>query len=310
VETNPELAAVLAQVSVDHGLRHAFVAGRELNADSGRQLRQRLASALYETFHAGHVFGEAPSQPTRDPECEESLRSATPHSTTPAAAVESGTAGVVLVDGVRVRLPEGPGPEGMVRIPAHRPGLSPGYFLVDGSRGRGSGRPTLRIYAHVGGREEAIRTWGEVVRVLEEAAVPYRMKVSSSPELFPRRDGLVVYLGPSAWHAVPLVVSAVPAPETAERQSLTSSFARTVAPGVALAWEPEDDRPGYRGMSFGQHRTTVIADFLMAYACEQNTERSVHEYVEEQMPTANIAPDACYRNINSPRLTVLDQVAH
>ncbi|MFW6723038.1 hypothetical protein ACHZ98_23305 [Streptomyces sp. MAR4 CNY-716] len=45
--TIPQLSSVLAQVRVAPDLRHASVAGRELHADSGRDLRRRLVNALY-----------------------------------------------------------------------------------------------------------------------------------------------------------------------------------------------------------------------------------------------------------------------
>ncbi len=306
----PQWAPVLAAVRVDAGLRRAYVAGRELRAENGRELRVRLVSALYETFHAGHRSAEAPSGPARDRAFEAELKAAVPHSTTPAAAVESGTRGVVVAEGVRVRPAAAPRAGEPVRLPAHRPGLSPGYFLADGSRGRGGRGPALRVYVHTGDPDEALRTWGKVVRALEEAAVPYRAKVLSSRRLFPRRDGLVVYLGPAAWHAAPAVVAAAAPPSRpSARHPRTSAFARTVAPGVALAWEPEDARPGHRGMSFGQHRSAAVADAAIAHAREKSAARTVHEHVREQMRAANIAPDACYRNLNSPNPAALEKFA-
>ncbi|MFW6723037.1 T3SS effector HopA1 family protein [Streptomyces sp. MAR4 CNY-716] len=94
-----------------------------------------------------------------------------------------------------------------------------------------------------------------------------------------------------------------------QRPPRTSAFARAVAPGVALAWEPEDDRPGYRGMSFGQHRAAVVAGAVLAHARERNPERTVHEHVTEQVRAAGIDPDAHDRNLNSPRPAALEQFA-
>ncbi|MFW6695687.1 T3SS effector HopA1 family protein [Streptomyces sp. MAR4 CNX-425] len=310
MESTPHLSPVLARVSVAAGLRHATVAGRDLHADNARELHRRLVNALYETFHSGHRPGETPAPLVRDRAFEAELKAATPHTTTLAAAPRAGT-GVVLVDGVRVRLPDAPASPGEpVRLPAHRPALSPGYFLVDGSRGRGAARrPVLRVYVHVGDPAEAVRTWRAVTRALEDSAVPYRAKVLSARPLYPRRDGLVVYLGPAAWRAAPLIVAAAPPARTNGPHPRTSAFARAVAPGVALAWEPEDDRPGYRGMSFGQHRATVIADAVLAHAQERNPERTLHEHVSEQVRAAGIAPDAYYRNLHSPFPAALENLA-
>src|SRR5262249_37668667 len=102
--------------------------------------------------------------------------------------------------------------DGTVRLPAARPGLSPGFFLVDGSRGTTEPGPVLRVYLHLDGPDDAVRLWDTTLRHLEGAAVRYRAKVTSSRRLFPRRDGLVVYLGREARDILPGLVAAVRQP--------------------------------------------------------------------------------------------------
>ena len=41
------------------------------------------------------------------------------------------------------------------------------------------------------------------------------------------------------------------------------AFVRRLAPGVGTAWEPSDTHPGRQGLSFGQHRATVLAAALV-----------------------------------------------
>ncbi|GAA3379893.1 T3SS effector HopA1 family protein [Streptomyces racemochromogenes] len=300
----PHLAELLSDVRVHPGIRGARVGDRDITADTAGRLRQKLITALYETFHVGHAFAEERPRTYRDPLFEELLGAATPHDTTMAAARLDGD-GLVLVDGVRVRVPEPDVAGPRVRMPARRPGLSPGFFLVDGSRGHSSRRPLLRVYVHLRTPEEAVRTWGEVLRALERDGVPYRAKVTSSRRLFPRRDGLVVYLGEDAWHGASVVADAVPRPDAPRLTAPTSSFAQELAPGIAIAWEPEDTRPGMRGMSFGQHRAAAVADALLAHAAGSG--RTLDDCLREQLTAANIDHEALYRNANSPRLP---EVAH
>ncbi|MEU6893022.1 T3SS effector HopA1 family protein [Streptomyces sp. NPDC046557] len=295
----PDLATLLSAVRVHADTRSAHVGERHITADTAGQLRQKLITALYETFHVGHAFTEDRPRTYRDPWLEQQLSEATPHDTTMATARLDGD-GLVLVDGVRVRVPEPDVVATRVRMPARRPGLSPGFFLVDGSRGHSARRPLLRVYVHVRTPEEAVRTWGDVLRALERDGVPYRAKVTSSRRLFPRRDGLVVYLGENAWHAASVVADAVTRPATHHLTAPTSSFTRELAPGISIAWEPEDTRPGMRGMSFGQHRAAALADALLEHA--DGNGRALHACLREQLAAANIDQETLYRNVDSPRL--------
>jgi len=70
-------------------------------------------------------------------------------------------------------------------------------------------------------------------------------------------DALVVYLDADGWRALPeLAEAAADGPGVGGD---VSAFCRRLRPGVAVAWEPEDDRPAMRGLSFGQHRAGVLA---------------------------------------------------
>ncbi|CAM5378696.1 putative protein OS=Streptomyces griseomycini OX=66895 GN=FHS37_004469 PE=4 SV=1 [Streptomyces griseomycini] len=152
VVLDPALTAVLASVSLSPDGTSVRLGDREVTADRPRRLRQRLGTALYEVFHAGHAFGDKPGILHRDPVLEGPLAQAVPHATTPVAARlldgpvgrHPGPGRVAVVGGVRVRLPDAAPPElvgtpsgagdTVLRIPTARPRLSPGFFLVDGSR--------------------------------------------------------------------------------------------------------------------------------------------------------------------------------
>lgn len=313
---DPALAAVLDSVSLSPGGTSVRLGDREVTADHPRRLRQRLGTALYEVFHAGHAFGDKPGILHRDPVLEGPLAQAVPHATAPVAArLLDGPVGqdpapgrVAVIGGIRVRLPEAGRPElvgatsgagdTILRIPTARPRLSPGFFLVDGSRGSCGPGPLLRLYIHLTAPDAAVRVWSTVLGCLEALGVPYRSKITSSRKLLPRRDGLVIYLGAAAWHAVPAVVEAVPTADVGEE---TSAFAHTLAPGLAMAWEPDDTRPGRTGGSFGQHRSLAIAEGIVDSAADGDLSR-VHAHVHTRLTESGINPSTLHRNANSPGL--------
>ncbi|MFF4369278.1 T3SS effector HopA1 family protein [Streptomyces sp. NPDC001594] len=127
----------------------------------------------------------------------------------------------------------------------------------------------------------------------------YRAKILSSPGRCPRTDAMVVHLGADAWQlaaALPKALAGLPGTGTT-----TSILARRLSPGLAMAWEPDDIRPGYAHLSFGEHRAAALADGLIrhASACEP---LSCDEAVGGAFTEAGIDPLSPDRNTGSPTL--------
>ncbi|MCK2213712.1 T3SS effector HopA1 family protein [Actinomadura sp. ATCC 31491] len=301
------MKSTLDRVRIGAGLTSAYVDDREIVADGPKALRGALADALYDTFHTGHPRpGEAEHRSVRDPEFERLLRERVPHRDTAAVApVEPGMPGVLRLNGVRVRVPESrlgdevatpAGPARHVRLPAVRPSVSPGFLLAGGSAGEGLGEGgCLRVYLGAESAEAAPGLWGAVLERLELLRLPYRAKVLSARDLHPRRDSVVVYLGPSAWQAVPEIAAAARAAGGLREDR--SAYVAPLGPGAGWAWEPDDRRPGMRGLSFGEHRSHAVAAGLLACA-EHGGDRA--EAVREALLAAGIDPDAPHRNLTSP----------
>ncbi|MFJ4002687.1 T3SS effector HopA1 family protein [Streptomyces sp. NPDC090023] len=300
----------------------ARIGDNEVTADTPLQLRDRLAVLIYEHLHAGRPErDETLPRSLRDPEFERLLHAATPHPSTLYRARLWGTDGglpVVQIDGVRVRLPEtgphGPtDPDGTLRaaasraadgeewadivVPSVRPALSPGFFLADGSLGRPTDGAILRLYTHITHPKYAPAAWAAVLGALERAAVPYRVKISSSPLLYPRRDALVVYLGTEELHALDTVRLAVQ--DVAGLGPDTSPFTHELAPGFAAAWEPDDDRPGRRNVSFGEHRAAAVAEGLVAHRLTP-TQPSAAAAVAAALRDAGVDPAHPARSLKQP----------
>ncbi|MCZ1001037.1 T3SS effector HopA1 family protein [Streptomyces mirabilis] len=213
----PALAAVMATVSVTPDGRHATIGDEKLDADTPQKLAQQLSGMLYQLVHAGRDKPETSRPRTlRDADFDRTLAEAMPHTSTLArATVSNGPPTAACWPPRRpARRTARPRPhhgaagvtpaQVAIRMPAARPALSTGFFLTDGSAGTGTGGPhTLRMCVHVATADAAPTVWHGVLSYLEERSVPYRAKITSSPQMFPRRDALVVYLGPQGRQAAP-----------------------------------------------------------------------------------------------------------
>ncbi|MBA0053550.1 hypothetical protein E0L36_22520 [Streptomyces sp. AJS327] len=310
----PELMSALADVTVEADGLQATVGSEELTAKTANELSRKLGSALYQQLHAN--MGEQDKhrqRDLRDDALESRFSDAMPHRTTVlhgelvSSDAESETL-VARLDGVRVVVPrdrveEETADRVAFRIPAPRPALSPGFFLTDGSRGRTTGaEQTLRLYFHLTGPEHAPAVWGTVLSRMEDLGIRYRTKISSSPKFYPRRDGMVVYLGPDAWHtAGEIAAAATGLPGVGET---TSPFVHRIANGVGASWEPEDNRAGKRGLSFGEHRSQVVAEAMVTHALRQDTS-SLESAIAEALFDADTDPLAPARNLSSPALPAI-----
>jgi HopA1 effector protein family len=286
---NAALVAALADVWVAPDGRQARVEGSELRAPSPRRMTERLGRELYQRFHSGNA---GRGDDDRSSVLEAALDEATPHRTSPVVTTPAGD-GVVLIDGLRVRVPL-TGPE--ILLPAARPALSPGHYLVDSPSGRIRGTPILRIYLNLCDPDAAPARWHDVLTTLNDAGVTYRAKIVSTPGGYPRRDAMVVYLGPGHWPAAALIGDAATGRPGVGREH--SLFAHPLAPGVAAAWDPDDRRPGHRNLSFGEHRTRVTAEALM---CDADRATALAEC----FTAASIDPARPARNRDSPALPEL-----
>lgn len=321
-----ELHAVLDTVLLEDEGRLVTIGEDEpLESTSRAAIRGPVAARLYELLHTGPRIDSEKGVPRswRDARLEQLLAEATPHPTTvrPAELAllphRSGSLLIALVDGVRFaidhdalveELPpavrDGQVTEwsGPVRLPAARPGLSPGFFLVDGSTGRAAAEPVLRVYLHVRGEAHAPGVWSSVVSFLEDRRASYRAKIGSHASLYPRRDAMVVYLGRSSW---PLVDElAAHAGTLSGLGEETSLLAHRLAPGVGLAFEPDDRRTGWTRFSFGEHRCHAIADGMLARAAAQGSVRGSQAAAEvaEALRAAGTDPAEPWRNTGSPGL--------
>lgn len=308
-----DLAAELSTVTHVQASLTATVAGEELTADSARDLRQILSGHLYNHWHTRLGADEdTGTRFYRDLDFESTLAAHTPVQTARRDAVllrdavtsttAEPTEVIVVLDGVRVAVPTTSvlgrqGHEVAIAVPAARPSLSPGFWLVDGSHGRfRPGQAPLRVYVSIPVMASAPRIWESALTALEAGGHRYRAKVGSAARLYPRTDACVVYLdgdsldgpGPGPVEALLEALPGDPGLGVA-----TSAFTRTLIDGVAVAAEPVDPRPGMAGMSFGQHRCYAVATGIIDTSGGPDMAIRVHD----ALVTASIDPLDPARNL-------------
>ncbi|WCN02196.1 T3SS effector HopA1 family protein [Streptomyces sp. M92] len=313
----PRLLDALLGIRVSADLRTASAGGHTTRPVRPGELRPVLAALLYDVVHSGRPHGERTPLSLREAALERELRAAVPHRTVdrPATALaprrdpaELGLGPGVLVglNGVRVMVPSetlrDPGPT--VALAAARPALSPGFLYVCGSREPENDEELLRVYVHLTDPHRAAGVWAAVLRRLEDDGASYHAKVLSAPSSYPRRDALVVYLGRRSWGACHAVADAVcDLPGVAPG---TSAFTHRLGPGTAIAWEPDDTRPGTAAMSFGQHRANALAEAAVRAAhagldpVAPGARTALAAVLAEVCRTAGIDPSAPFRNLRSP----------
>ncbi|MEV8361316.1 T3SS effector HopA1 family protein [Streptomyces niveus] len=296
--------------------RTAWVGDDEITAESPPAMRFTLARTLYEVLHTGRGIRDRKALKTlRAPEYEARIAEATPHPTTLAPAVLTGrrtAAGrrVVEIDGLRLGVPDSVSlretgrtvgdparPVVLMTLPAARPLISPGFFLVDSGKGRTGGGDLLRMYLRVADAEQGPALWNAVLSALESRSAVYRAKIISNPASLPRNDGMVVYLSAESWGVVDALTESAVATGLPD-DGPSPAFAHVVAPGVTAAWEPKDDRTGMRGLSFGEHRAHVVARAFVA-AAEQGRERPSVAELSAACAEANVDPADPARNLDS-----------
>jgi HopA1 effector protein family len=154
--------------------------------------------------------------------------------------------------------PPAPGRTVGIRFPKELRSMSPGYYVACGDRlPDEDGRyPLVRLYWNLraAGAVPFVRS---ATSCLNEAGVPFRLKVVNDPRGFTRCDAAVVYLvAPDLARAGDLL-QAVHRQMSPHLNATTPALTKRLAPGLGYAEDPGGDE------SFGQHRCRQLADGII-----------------------------------------------
>lgn len=144
-----------------------------------------------------------------------------------------------------------------VRVPKELLGMSPGFYMALGNNPlpTPSGEVLVRVYWNLsaGGAIPFVRI---ASRLLNSAALPFRLKVLNDRALFGRCDAGVIYLQKRDYPRVVAVLDTLQRNIAEYLRTEIPALTKEIAPGVAIA-----ESPG--GESFGQHRCRLLAHAIV-----------------------------------------------
>ncbi|MGQ4515049.1 T3SS effector HopA1 family protein [Streptomyces sp. DW26H14] len=306
-----ELVHEVSVTSSDDGQVSVDWRGEHLTG-SPRKAATELGALLYKTAHARlDRHDDLAPRTFSDPEFDRLFHDAAGERTTLREVTverEEGEHTVVVLDGVRVAVPrESVSREGdttCVRMSWARPALSPGFFFLTSCATPMPRRTggTLRLYAHVADPGLAPALLARTAGFLEQRGLPWQAKASSNRHLYPRTDAVVVYLPRVSWNAARDLAQSLES--GGDLAKGTSAFTQPLTGSVGAAFEPVDKRPGREGLSFGQHRTGVLAEALVTHATATDGQTLVGRVVA-MFNDASIDPLNPARNLSSPITAVI-----
>jgi hypothetical protein len=154
------------------------------------------------------------------------------------------------------REPIEPGRRVSIALPADLLGVAPGHYVATGSAGdAGDVDPrAVRVYFHPSA-DAATELVARLSQRLNRDALPFRLKVLDDPLGFVRCDAAVLLVPRRMFDGIAPALRWVVRDLEAHLQPATPALTKALAPGVALAEDPD-----WKGESFGAHRCRIIAE--------------------------------------------------
>jgi type III HopA1-like effector protein len=186
-----------------------------------------------------------------------------------AERVERGTV-LIVANGLRARAPVSEcrgadrgcraGELLSVRRPKESPASFPGFYTALGDIQPRGGREgiELRVYFNVCA-EGAVPLVATCTRLLNEARIPFDLKVADHAAGFARCDAAVLYLDGGGFERVRELLRTIISTCAPHLHGDPPAFAKPLAPGVAVG----EHRPGL-GASFGTSRCRLVAEGIVA----------------------------------------------
>ena len=153
-----------------------------------------------------------------------------------------------------------------LRLPKDFLGISPGFYMALGNTAfpQNELQNLVRIYWNIS-TAGAIQLMKSITSILNQAGLPFKLKVLNNPRNYSRCDAAVLYVGKSSYEAISRILQG---PYMEIAPSLGSNipiFTKLLSKGVGLAEDPGE------GVSFGLHRCGILAEGMVR-AYEQGKE--------------------------------------
>jgi len=189
-----------------------------------------------------------------------------------------------------------PGVRLSVRLPKEMRGLSPGFYMALGDNDvddESSEGTVVRFYWHLT-PTSAVPFVGRTISLLNQAALPFRLKVLNDPIRFNRCDAGVVYVRKRDYAPAAELLCEVYRGIASDLLTPTPVFSKRMAPGLGLAEDPGE------GASFGEDRCRLLADGLIrAYERGRRSVADRLEAVADRFVEAGLRLDQPFLNAGS-----------
>ncbi len=179
-----------------------------------------------------------------------------------------------------------------LRFPKEFLALSPGFYMALGDEElvHGEGETVVRWYWHLT-PAGAVRFLRNATQKLNQARLPFKLKVLNDPTRYIRCDAVVLYVLKSSCAAVSRLLAEAYPDVAGELQPRVPVFTQELAPGVGLAEDPG------QGESFGLHRCALLADGMVrAYEQRKQSLADRLAVVEACFAAQGISVDAPFLN--------------
>ena len=197
-------------------------------------------------------------------------------------------------------IPEGtlvePGALVGLRLPKELLSISPGFYMAAGDcpLNQDESQTLVRLYWNLT-PEGAVPFVRSATAALNRTSLPFRLKVVNDPARFTRCDAGVIYILRNDYDRAQEIVEGVYREVAAHLKHATPAFSKRLAPGLGCA---ED--VGRSGVSFGMHRSRLLADgMLRAHEEGKTQDRDRVQAVVERFAEEGIGMEAPFLNAGS-----------
>jgi hypothetical protein len=188
-----------------------------------------------------------------------------------------------------------PGTSASIRYPKEVLGASPGFYMAMGNTELATDDPQnlIRLYLNTT-PNGALHFMHVLTRRLNEARLPFQLKVVNEPTRFDRCDAMVLYLRKDGFSAVAKQFCEISDILERHLQAETTAFTKILAPGLGLAEDPGG------GESFGMSRCRLLAEGLVrAHELGERSETGRLRVIGQCFADAGISLDAPFLNPGS-----------
>ncbi|MDE1812251.1 MAG: hypothetical protein KGH85_05225 [Thaumarchaeota archaeon] len=165
------------------------------------------------------------------------------------------------------------GRKGYLGMPKELRHLLPGFYMAYGNAPLNDEPITVRLYWNIE-MKGATTLLETITTQLNNENLPFKFKVLNNQNSFLRADAAVLYINKKYLEKAAVSLSRIYKTIQPFLKTPTPLFAKTIAPGVALAEDPDN------GESFGQHRSRILAEALTAHLVSLNDSSSGHDHKE------------------------------